>query len=103
MVQLQEYHRWGQSTGPYAYNAVEPGAPIDLVQLATIYQTSAGRVRYYDFEKEIQKVARLPPTNERYIHLFRLEHWAALTQRLGTSRYLMSPMESGYNGGKYWC
>ena len=38
MVQLQEYYRLGESTGPYAYSAVAPRAPIDLVQLATIYQ-----------------------------------------------------------------
>ena len=73
MVQLQEYHRLGQLTGRYPYNAVAPGATIDLVQLATIYQTSPGQVRYNDFEKEIQRVARLPPTNERYINLFPFE------------------------------
>ena len=37
MFQLQEYYRLGELTGPYAYNAVAPGAHIDLVQLATIY------------------------------------------------------------------
>ena len=31
MVQLQEYYRPGESTEPYAYNAVAPRAPIDLV------------------------------------------------------------------------
>ena len=73
MVQLQEYHRMGQSTGQYPHNAVAPGAPIDSVQLATIYQTSPGQVRYHDFESDIQRVARLPPTNERYINLFPFE------------------------------
>ena len=42
VVHLREYYRFGESTGPYAYNAVAPGAPIDLVQLATIYQTGPG-------------------------------------------------------------
>ena len=36
MVQLQVYYPLEESTGPYAYNAVAPGAPIDLVKLATI-------------------------------------------------------------------
>ena len=94
MVQLQEYHRVGQSTGPYAYNAVSPGAHIDLVQLATIYQTSPGQVRYYDFDKEIRKIARLPPTNERYINLFSFEDSNDLTRRLGTSKYLIPLWES---------
>ena len=44
---------------PYAYNAVAPGAPIDLVQLATIYQAGPGQIWYYDFDKEIRRVARL--------------------------------------------
>ena len=48
-IQLQEYFRLGEQTEPYAYNAVAPGAPIDLVQLATIYQTGPGRLRYHDF------------------------------------------------------
>ena len=43
-VQLQEYFRLGEQIEPYAYNAVAPGAPIDLVQLATIYQTGPGRL-----------------------------------------------------------
>ena len=63
VVQLQEYYRLGESTGPYAYNAVAPGAPIDLVQLATIYQTGPGRLGYHDFDKEIQRVARLHSTS----------------------------------------
>ena len=46
MVQFAEYHRLGQLTRPYAYNAVAPGAPIDLVLLATIYQTGPGQIRY---------------------------------------------------------
>ena len=54
MVQLQEYYRLGETTGTYAYNTVSPGAPIDLVQLATIYQTGAGQIKYYDFDKEIR-------------------------------------------------
>ena len=53
MVRLQEYYRLGESPGPYAYNAVAPGAPIDLVQLATMYQTGPGQIRYYNFDKEI--------------------------------------------------
>ena len=43
MFELQEYHQLGQSTGPYAYSSVAQGAPIDLVQLATIYQTGLGK------------------------------------------------------------
>ena len=53
MVQLQEYYRLGESTGPYAYNAVAPGAPIDLVQLAKICHTGPGQIGYHDFDKEI--------------------------------------------------
>ena len=53
MVQLQDYYRLGELTGPYAYNAVAPGAPIHLSQLATIYQTGPEQIRYYDFDKEI--------------------------------------------------
>ena len=70
MVQLQEYYRLGESTGPYAYSAVAPGAPMDLIQLATIYQTGPGQIRYYDFDKEIRRVTRLHSTNEEYINLF---------------------------------
>ena len=102
MVQLQEYHRLGQLTGPYAYNAVAPGAPIDLVQLATIYQTGPGRIRYYDFDKEIRRVARLHSSNEAYLNLFPFEDTTDLTRRLGTSKYLMSPFKSGYVNGRYW-
>ena len=46
MVQLQEYYRIRELTGPYAYKAVTPGAPIDLVQLATLYQPGPGQIRY---------------------------------------------------------
>ena len=52
-VQLQEYFRLGEQIEPYAYNAVAPGAPIDLVQLATIYQTGPGRLGYHDFDGAI--------------------------------------------------
>ena len=38
-LQLKEYVPLGEQTEPHAYNAVAPGAPINLVQLATIYQT----------------------------------------------------------------
>ena len=93
MVQLQEYHRPGQSTVPYAYHAVAAGAPIDLVQLATIYQTRPGQIRYYDFEKEIRRGARLHSTNEAYVNLFPFEDAADLTRRLGTLKYLMSAFE----------
>ena len=102
MVQLQEYHPLGQSTSPYPYNVVARGAPINLVQLATIYRTSPGQVRNHNFEKEIQRVARLSPTNERYIHLFPLEDCTDLTRRLGTSKYLMSALESQYEKREYW-
>ena len=53
MVQLQEYYRLGESTGPHAHNAVAPGAPIDLVQLATIYQTVPEQSGYHDFDQKI--------------------------------------------------
>ena len=78
MVQFQEYYRLGESTGPYAYNAVTPGVPIDLVQLATIYQTGTGQIRYYDFDKEIRRVARLHSTSEEYFNLFPFEDAADL-------------------------
>ena len=91
MVQLQKYHRHGQSTGPYAYNAVTPGAPIDVVQLATIYQTGPGQIRYSDLDKEIPRVVRLHSTNEVHLNLFPFEDAADLTRRLGTSKYLISP------------
>ena len=84
MVELQEYHRLGQWAGPYAYNAVAPGAPIDLVQLATIYEIGPGRVRYCDFDKEIWRVAHLHSTNETYRNLFPFEESTNLTVRLGT-------------------
>ena len=102
MVQLQEYYRLGESTGPYSYNSVAPGAPMDLVQLATIYQTGPGQIRYYDFDKEIRRVASLHSTNQEYINLFPLEDAGDLTPRLGTSKYLMSPFEGGYKNGGYW-
>ena len=103
MVQLQEYHRPEQSTGPYAYNAVAPGAPINLVQLAAIYQTGPGHVRYYDFDKEIRRVARPHSTNEAYLNLFPFEDATDLLRRLGTSKYLMSPFEGGYENAWYCC
>ena len=53
-VQLQEYFWLGEQTEPYAYNAVAPGAPIDLVQLATTYQNGPGRLGYHDFDKAIR-------------------------------------------------
>ena len=94
MVQIQEYHRLGQSTGPYAYNAVTPEAPIDRVQLATIYQTGPGHVRYYDFDKEIRRFACLHPTDETYLNLFLFENSTDLGRRLGTSKNVMSPFKS---------
>ena len=87
MFQLQEYYRLGESTGPDAYNAVAPGAPMDLVQLATIYQTRPGQIRYYDFDKDIRRVARLQSTSEEYINLSLFEDAADLVQRLGTSNF----------------
>ena len=102
MVQLQEYFGLGDSTGPHAYNAVAPGAPIDLVRVAMIYQTGPGQIRYYDFHKESRRVARLHSTNEEYINLFPFEDAVDLVRRLGTSKYLMSPFESGYKDGRYW-
>ena len=103
MAQLQKYHRSGQSTGPDPYNVVSPGAPMNLVQLSTTYQISNGRVSYHNFEREIPKVAHLPPTDERYMSLFPFQDCADLTQRLGTSKYLMSPWESGYEDhANYW-
>ena len=53
VVQHQEYYRLGEQTEPYAYNAIAPGAPIDLVQLAKIYRTGPGQLGYHDFDKEI--------------------------------------------------
>ena len=102
MVQFQEYYQLGESTGPYAYNAVASGAPMDLVQLATIYQTGPGQIRYYDFDKEIRRVARLHSTNEEYINFFPFEEVADSARRVGTSEYLMSRFEGGYKNGRSW-
>ena len=102
MVQLQEYYRLGESTEPYTYNTVAPGAPIDLVQLATIYQTGPGQIGYHDFDKEIRQVARLHSTGEEYINLFPFVDAADSVGRLGTSKYLMSTFESGYEDGRCW-
>ena len=100
MLQLGEYYRLGESTGPYAYNAVAPGAPIDLVRLATVYQTGPGQIGYHDFDKEIRRVARLHSTSEEYIHLFPFVDAADLVRLLGTSKYPMSTFESGYEEGR---
>ena len=62
---------------------------IEFVQLATMYRTSPRQVRYPDLEKEIQRVARVPPTNERYINLFPFEDYTDLARCLGASKYLM--------------
>ena len=97
-----QYYRLGESTGQYAYNAVAAGAPIDLVQLATIYQTGPGQIRYYDFDKVIRRVARLHSTNEEYINLFPFEDATDFARRLGTLKYLMSPFEGGYENGRHW-
>ena len=101
-VQLQEYFRLGEQTEPYAYNAVAPGAPIDLVQLATIYQTGPGRLGYHDFDKAIRRVAALHSSNEEYANLFPFVDAPELVRRLGTSKYLISPFEAGYEGGQRW-
>ena len=102
MVQLQEYYQLGEQTEPYAYNAVAPGAPIDLVQLATIYQTGPGRLGYHDFDKAIRRVAGLHSTSKEYVNPFPFVHAADLVRRMGTSKYLMSPLEAGYEGGRRW-
>ena len=103
MVQLQEYYRLGESTGLYTYNAVPPGASIDLVQLATIYQTGPEQIRYYGFDKEIRGAARLHSTNEEYINLFPFKDTADLAQPLGTWKCLMSPFQRRYENERYWC
>ena len=71
-----------------------PGAPMDLVQLSTTYHISTGRVTYHNYEREIQRVARLPPTVERNISLFPFGNCADPTRPLGILKYLMSPWES---------
>ena len=101
-VQLLEYFRLGEQTEPYAYNAVAPGAPIDLVQLAQIYQTAPGRLGSHDFDKAIRRVAALHSTSEEYVNLFPFVDAANLVRRTGTSKYLMSPFEAGYEGGRRW-
>ena len=101
-VQLQEYIRLGEQTEPYAYNAVAPGAPIDLVQLATMYQTGPGRLGYHNFDKAIRRVAALHSTSEEYVNLFPFVDAADLVRRMGTSKYLMSPYKAGYKGGQRW-
>ena len=102
VVQLQEYYQLGESTGPYAYNAVAPGAPIDLVQLATITRLDLD-IGYHDFDKEIRRVARLHSTSEEYVNLFPFVDAADLVRRMGTSKYLMSPFKGGYEDGQHWC
>ena len=74
MVQWHEYHRLGEGSGPYPYNLLAPGAPIDFVQLSTIYQVVTGEITYHGFDEEIQRVARLPPTDKRYVNLFPFEN-----------------------------
>ena len=101
-VQLQEYFRLGEQIEPYAYNAVALGAPIDLVQLATIYQTGPGRLGYHDFDRAIRRVAALHSSNEEYVNLFPFVDAPDLVRRLGTSTYLMSPFEAGYQDGQRW-
>ena len=101
-VQLQEYFRIGEQVEPYAYNAVAPGAPIDLVQLATIYQTGPGRLGYHDFDRAIRRVAALHSSNEEYVNIFPFVDAPDLIRRLGTSTYLMSPYEAGYQDGQRW-
>ena len=101
MVQLQQYYRLGESTGSYAYKALAPGAPIDLVQLATIYQTGPGQIRYESFDNEFRRVARLDSTNEEYLKYFPFEDAADLTRRRGTSKYLTSRFGGGYENGQH--
>ena len=101
-VQLQEYFRLGEQTQPYAYKALAPGAPIDLVQLATIYQTAPGQLGYHDLDKAIRRVTALHSTSEEYVNLFPFVDAADLVRRTGTSKYLMSPFEAGYEGGQRW-
>ena len=74
----------------------------DLVQLATIYQTGPGRLGYHDFDKAIRRVAALHSSNEEYANLFPFVDAPELVRRLGTSKYLMSPFEAGYEGGRRW-
>ena len=78
------------------------GAPIDLVQLATIYQTGPGRLGYPNFDKAIPRVAGLHSTSEEYVNLLSYVDAADLVRRRGTSKYLMSPFEAGYKGGRRW-
>ena len=59
-------------------------------------------MRYYDFDKEIRRVARLHSTGEEYINVFPFEDAADLVRRLGTSKYLMSPFESSYEDERHW-
>ena len=101
-VQLQEYSPLGEQTEPYAYNAVAPGAPIDLVQLATTYHTGPGRLGYHDFDKAIRRFAALHSTSEEYVNLCPFMDAADLVRRMGTSKYLMSSFEAGYKGGQRW-
>ena len=63
MVELQEYHLLGQSSGPYPYNEVASGARIEFVQVLTTYHVATGEITYHNFEKEIQtcKDAHLLP------------------------------------------
>ena len=73
MVQLQEYHRLSQLNGPYPYDVVAPVAPIDLVQLGMTYQVATADITHHNFDEDIQRVARLPPTHKRNVNLFPFE------------------------------
>ena len=76
---------------------------INLVELPTTYQLATAEITYHNFEKAIQRVAHLPPTNERYTNLFSFENCGDLVGRLGTSKYLMSLLQSGYDRLRnYW-
>ena len=63
---------------------VTPGSPIVLVMLFRTYDMNTGRVHYHDLERDVQNVARLPPTDESCIRLFPFEDCAHLIRHLVT-------------------
>ena len=76
--------------------------PSTLSSWRPIYQTGPGRLGYHDFDKAIRRVAALQSSNEEYANLFPFVDAPELVRRLGTLKYLMSPFEAGYEGGRRW-
>ena len=88
MGQLEQFHKLGQSTAhPHsatgASNLVAPSAPINLVQLSTIYQAGL-ETTCLDLDANIRKMACLARSELTYIELFPFRHGGDLLRSLGT-------------------